>query len=61
MRARRCAAACLPRVQETGAGRPLKARERPPRPLLLLIAEQIDALPEAIEDYLAAERIRQRQ
>src|SRR5260370_1754351 len=41
-------------------GRPLKAGERPPRPLLLFIAEQIDALPEAIEDYLAAERNRQR-
>src|SRR5256885_9790144 len=37
-------------------GRPLKAGERPPRPLLLFIAEQIDALPESIEDYLAAER-----
>src|SRR5256714_15207063 len=36
-------------------GRPLKAGERPPRPFLLFIAEQIDALPEAIEDYLAAE------
>src|ERR1700731_4785496 len=41
-------------------GRPLKAGERPPRSLLLFIAEQIDALPEAIEDYLAAERNRQR-
>src|SRR5882672_8718051 len=41
-------------------GRPLKADERPPRPLLLFIAEQIDALPESIEDYLAAERNRQR-
>src|SRR5438477_282295 len=41
-------------------GRPLKAGERPPRPLLLFVAEQIDALPEAIEDYLAAERNRQR-
>ena len=41
-------------------GRPLKAGERPPRPLLSFIAEQIDALPEAIEDYLAAERNRQR-
>src|SRR5262249_36308828 len=39
-------------------GRPLKAGERPPRPLLLFIAEQIDALPESIEDYLAAERNR---
>jgi len=41
-------------------GRPLKGGERPPRPLLLFIAEQIDALPESIEDYLAAERNRQR-
>src|SRR5271165_292372 len=41
-------------------GRPLKAGERPPRPLLSFIAEQIDALPEAIEDYLAAERNRRR-
>jgi TnpA family transposase len=41
-------------------GRPLKAGERPPRPLLLFVAQQIDALPEAIEDYLAAERNRQR-
>ena len=41
-------------------GRPLKAGERPSRPLLLFIAEQIDALPELIEDYLAAERNRQR-
>src|SRR5882762_1264807 len=39
-------------------GRPLKAGELPPRPLLLFIAEQIDALPESIEDYLAAERNR---
>jgi TnpA family transposase len=28
-------------------GRPLRADERPPRSLLLFIAEQIDALPEA--------------
>jgi hypothetical protein len=41
-------------------GRPLKAGERPPRPLLSFIAEQIDALPGAIEDYLAGERNRQR-
>ena len=41
-------------------GRPLKAGERPPRPLLLFIAEQIDAPPEAIEDYLTAERNRRR-
>ena len=41
-------------------GRPLRAGERPPRSLLLFIAEQIDALPEAIEDYLAEERNRRR-
>src|SRR5437764_11960849 len=41
-------------------GRSLKAGERPPRPLLSFIAEQIDAYPESIEDYLAAERNRQR-
>src|SRR5256884_2122408 len=41
-------------------GRPLKAGERLPRPLLLFIAEQIDVLPESIEDYLAAERNRRR-
>src|ERR1700682_6230059 len=41
-------------------GRPLRAGERPPRPLLLFVAEQIDALPEVIEDYLAAERNRRR-
>jgi hypothetical protein len=40
-------------------GRPLKAGERPPWPLSCS-AEQIDALPEAIEDYLAAERNRRR-
>lgn len=41
-------------------GRPLKAGERPSRPLLSFIAEQIDALPGSIEHYLAAERNRQR-
>src|SRR6266403_4463974 len=41
-------------------GRPLTAGERPPRPLLLFIAKQIDVLPESIEDYLAAERNRRR-
>lgn len=41
-------------------GRPLKAGERPPRSLLSFIAEQIDALPGAIGDYLAGERNRQR-
>ena len=41
-------------------GRPLRAGERPPRPLLSFVAEQIDVLPESIDDYLAAERNRQR-
>src|SRR6202165_3924529 len=41
-------------------GRPLKTGERPSRSLLWFIAEQIDALPGAIEDYLAGERNRQR-
>jgi TnpA family transposase len=41
-------------------GRPLKAGERPPQSLLSFIAEQIDALPGTIEDYLAGERNRQR-
>src|SRR3981189_2532287 len=39
-------------------GRPLKAGERPPRPPLLFIAEQIDALPESIQGYLPAARER---
>src|ERR1700682_1020196 len=41
-------------------GRPLKTGERPSRSVLWFIAEQIDALPGAIEDYLAGERNRQR-
>src|ERR1700722_2974098 len=41
-------------------GRPLKAGERPPVRLIAFIAEQIDASPASIEDYLAAERNRQR-
>jgi uncharacterized protein DUF4158 len=41
-------------------GRPLKTGERPPWSLLSFIAEQIDALPGAIGDYLAGERNRQR-
>src|SRR6202035_3308476 len=40
-------------------GRPLKAGERPPGALLSFVAEQIDVLPESIDDYLAAERNRQ--
>src|SRR4030081_184786 len=41
-------------------GRPLRAGERPPRSLLLFIAEKMVALPEAIEDYLAEEPRRTR-
>jgi TnpA family transposase len=41
-------------------GRPLRAGERPPAELTVFVAEQIDALPTAIEAYLAAERNRQR-
>ena len=41
-------------------GRPLKTSERPPSALVSFIAGQIDALPEAIDEYLAAERNRQR-
>jgi hypothetical protein len=39
-------------------GRPLRAGERPPEPLLAFVAEQIDVLPEVIGTYLAAERNR---
>ena len=41
-------------------GRPLRVGERPPAELTAFVAEQIDALPAAIEAYLAAERNRQR-
>jgi hypothetical protein len=41
-------------------GRRLRAGERPPAELTAFVAEQIDALPTAIEAYLAAERNRQR-
>jgi TnpA family transposase len=41
-------------------GRPLKTGERPPGALLSFVAEQIDALPDVFDDYLAAERTRQR-
>jgi TnpA family transposase len=37
-------------------GRPLKTGERPPGALLSFVAEQIDALPDVFDDYLAAER-----
>ena len=41
-------------------GRALHAGERPPIPLLTFVADQIDALPDYIDEYLAAERNRQR-
>jgi TnpA family transposase len=41
-------------------GRPLRTGERPPAELTAFVAEQIDALPAAIEAYLGAERNRQR-
>ena len=41
-------------------GRPLKTDERPPAALLSFVAEQIDVLPDSFDDYLAAERNRQR-
>ncbi len=39
-------------------GRPLRAGERPPEPLLAFVAEQIGVLPASADDYLAAERNR---
>jgi TnpA family transposase len=39
-------------------GRPLRAGERPPEPLLAFVAEQIEVLPEVIDTYLAADRNR---
>jgi TnpA family transposase len=41
-------------------GRPLKTGERPPGAMLSFVAEQIDVLPCSFDDYLAAERTRQR-
>jgi hypothetical protein len=38
----------------------LKTNERPPSALVSFVAGQIDALPEAIDEYLAVERNRQR-
>jgi len=38
----------------------LKANERPPSALVSLVAGQIDAPPEALDEYLAEERNRQR-
>ena len=40
------------------SGRPLCAGERPPALLLAFVAEQIDVLPESIDEYLTAERNR---
>jgi len=42
-------------------GRALRAGERPPPALLAFVAEQVEVLPDVIDDYLAAERSRQRQ
>jgi TnpA family transposase len=39
-------------------GRPLRADERPPGPLLTFVADQIGVRPEWIDDYLIAERNR---
>ena len=41
-------------------GRPLRAGERPPVPLLAFVADQLDVLPECLDAYLAAGRTRQR-
>lgn len=41
-------------------GRPLRAGERPPSALLAFVADQIDVLPDTIDEYLASERNRQR-
>ena len=42
-------------------GRALRASERPPAILLAFVADQIRVLPDSIDEYLAAERTRQRQ
>lgn len=39
-------------------GRPLRADERPPEPLLAFVAEQIDVPPQAIDAYLVIDRNR---
>src|SRR5271157_5236425 len=41
-------------------GRALRSGERPPPALLAFVAEQIGILPDAVDEYLAAERNRQR-
>jgi hypothetical protein len=39
-------------------GRPLRSAERPPRPMLEFVADQIGVLPDSVDGYLAAERNR---
>jgi hypothetical protein len=39
-------------------GRPLRAGERPPEPLIAFVAEQIDVLPESVDECLTVERNR---
>jgi TnpA family transposase len=41
-------------------GRALRVGERPPAPLLMFVADQIEVLPDCIDEYLATERNRQR-
>src|SRR5271169_4752038 len=41
-------------------GRSLRTNERPPAALVSFVAEQVDARPEAIDDYLASEQNRRR-
>ena len=42
-------------------GRALRTGERPPAVLLAFVADQVGVLPGAIDEYLVAERTRQRQ
>jgi len=39
-------------------GRPLRADERPPAPLLIFVADQLGVLPEWLDDYLSVDRNR---
>lgn len=39
-------------------GRPLRSAERPPRPMLEFVADQIGVLPDSVDGYLVAERNR---
>jgi Domain of unknown function (DUF4158) len=41
-------------------GRALRTGKRPPVPLLVFVADQIEVLPDCIDEYLATERNRQR-